>query len=123
MVIAVVLATSFAIHCGGTRASWEMTMGLMTPRGQKPQVRSLEALAAIAQKKDAAHIVGWLAVDDRASLWIQFNAKGAALKRELGNEVVDFSSSGSLFSPLRDSFVLPPAYELEACISTIGGGP
>lgn len=123
MVLAVALATSMAINCGGTRASWEMTMGLMTPRGEKPHVRSLEALAAITPRKDYRRVVGWLAVDDRASFWIEFNADGAALKRELGNEVVDFTSSGSLFSPLRDSFVLPPAYQLVACVSTIGDGP
>jgi hypothetical protein len=96
-----------------------MTMGLVTsPQTAKPQARSLEALAAIVQKKDEAQVVGWLAVDDRATFWIQFNAEGAALKRELGDEVIDFSSSGAVFSPVRPSFVLPPAYELEACIST-----
>ena len=92
-------------------------MGIIaSPATAKPHARSLEALAAIA-KKDTSQIVGWLAVDNRASFWIQFNANGAALKRELRNELIDFSRSGSIFSPIRDSFVLPPAYELEACVS------
>lgn len=108
-----------AITCGGTRASWEMTIGFIgRPATTKPQPRSLEALAAIAPRKNWRHVVGWLAVDDRASFWIAFNADGAALKRELGSEVIDFTSSGSIFSPLRDSFMLPGAYELVACIST-----
>jgi hypothetical protein len=110
--IAVSAAPQF---CGGTAAQTGMDLGTR-PGANSAHTSSLIALTAIVTSTSESPPDGWLALDDRAQLWIQFRNPHGALRAAYGNNAVVVSKDG-LFYAVKGEAPLPRGYQLEDCES------
>lgn len=102
------------VDCAGSRALYQMNLGIVREAGEKSHMRSLVSVAAIANASAIKQIEGWLGIDDIGHPWIEFSSHGAALRKALGDNVVSFP--GSTFSPLKsNAFSVPPGFVLLSC--------
>lgn len=114
------LATNTS-NCGGTGATYGMTLGILSVRDDPsvPRLRSLEGLVAIVRADDAnpKTAAGWLAIDNRGTLWIQVGPNERALERFFGDRIVPGTRSrDGIFGLLTpQTIALPTGYALEAC--------
>jgi hypothetical protein len=102
------------VGCAGSRALYQMNLGIVREAGEKPHMRSLVSVAAIANASAVKQIEGWLGIDDAGHPWIEFSSSGSSLRKALGANVVPFP--GSIFSPLKtNAFSAPAGFVLISC--------